>query len=176
MSDWRDDAGRFLPGNRFWEARSSCGPNPKFSGPDELWRACCEYFSWNAENPLYEAKAFAYEGAVTVEDLPKMRAMTLAGLCMFLDIGEQTWRDWRSTRPDLSGVITRAEAVIRRQKFEGASAGLLVPSIIARDLGLADRQEISGPDKGPVQVSADAAELRGILTGMASNLPKEGEA
>lgn len=37
MSD-RDEAGRFLPGNRFWEARSSAGPNPKFDGPEALDR------------------------------------------------------------------------------------------------------------------------------------------
>lgn len=30
MAD-RDEAGRFLPGNRFWEARSSAGPKPKFA-------------------------------------------------------------------------------------------------------------------------------------------------
>ena len=154
MTDWRDDEGRFLPGNRFWEARSSCGPKPKFAGPDELWSACAEYFEWNEAHPLHEAKAFAYEGKATVEALPKMRAMTLGGLCMFLDISEQTWRDWRTTRPDLSEIITRAEAVIRRQKFEGAAAGLLVPQIIARDLGLAERQEVSGPDGGPIKHGA----------------------
>ena len=68
--------------------------------------------------------------------------MTIGGLCLFLDISFETWSDWRKNRPDLSDVITRAEQIIRTQKFEGASAGLLVPQIIARDLGLADKQEI----------------------------------
>ena len=139
MAD-RDEAGRFLPGNRFWEARSSCGANPKFEGPDQLWAACVEYFEWNTTSPLYEAKAFSYEGKVTVEHLPKMRAMTLGALCMFLDIDETTWRDWRASRPDLSPVITRVEGMIYRQKFEGASADLLNSNIIARDLGLADKK------------------------------------
>ena len=80
-----------------------------------------------------------------------MRAMTLAALCMFLDITDQTWRDWRSDRPDLLGVITRAEAVIYRQKFEGASADMLNANIIARDLGLSDRRELTGKDGGPIQ-------------------------
>ncbi len=149
MTD-RDESGRFLPGNRFWEVRSSAGPKPKFADPDALWVACCEYFEWNETSPLHEAKAFAYEGVVSVEKLPKMRAMTIAGLCMFLDVDETTWRDWRSNRSDLSPVISRAEAVIYRQKFEGASAGLLVPNIIARDLGLAEKNEHTGKDGEPL--------------------------
>lgn len=142
MTEHRDEAGRFLPGNRFWEARSSAGPKPKFDAPEQLWSACVEYFGWTEDHPLHEAKAFAYEGAVKVEALPKMRAMTITGLCLFLDISRSTWDEWRRSRPDLSDVIRRAEDVIYQQKFEGASAGLLVPQIIARDLGLSDKQEV----------------------------------
>ena len=148
----RDELGRFAAGNRFWEARSSAGPKPKFDGPDKLWAACCEYFAWNEANPLWEAKAFAYQGDVTIEKLPKMRAMTLGGLCMFLDVTQGTWGDWREARADLLPVIMRAEEIIRRQKFEGASAELLNPNIIARDLGLADKQQHSGADGGALVV------------------------
>lgn len=156
MTPGKDAAGRFLPGNRFWEARSSAGPKPKFDGPEPLWAACCEYFEWNAENPLYEAKAFSYEGSVTVEAMPKMRAMTICGLCIFLDITEASWHSWRNSRPDLLEVITRVEGIIRTQKFEGASADLLNPNIIARDLGLSDKRELSGPNGGPIKmISAD---------------------
>lgn len=152
MDGGRDEAGRFAAGNRFWEARSSAGPKPKFAGPDELWAAISEYFEWNEANPLWEAKAFAFQGEVTIEKLPKMRAMTLAGLCQFLDVTMSTWDHWRDTRPDLSDVMTRAEGFIRRQKFEGASAELLNPNIIARDLGLADKQQHSGADGGALVV------------------------
>ena len=143
MAD-RDEAGRFLPGNRFWEARSSAGPKPKFEGPEELWAACCEYFEWNADNPLYEDKLVTFQGSATHEPVAKMRAMTVEGLCMFLDISSRTWRSWSEEntdhyRTDLVPIIAQAEEVIRRQKFEGASADLLNPNIIARDLGLADK-------------------------------------
>ena len=154
------DTGRFAAGNRFWEARSSAGPKPKFDGPEPLWSACQEYFAWVDDNPLHEAKAFSYEGKVTVAALPKMRAMTIAGLCIFLDISEQAWRDWRTGRPDLFEVVTRAEAIIRAQKFEGAAADLLNPNIIARDLGLADKSELSGPNGGPIETrTIDASKL-----------------
>jgi len=149
---WRDqETGRYLPGNRFWEARSSAGPKPKFADPESLWSACLEYFDWNASNPLHEAKAFSYEGLVTVQAMPVMRAMTIGGLCIFLDIEQSTWREWRESRSDLSAVITRAEEIIRTQKFEGASANLLNPNIIARDLGLSDKTELTGKDGGPIK-------------------------
>lgn len=142
MTGKDEETGRFLPGNRFWEARSSHGAKPKFEKAEDLWSACCEYFEWVEENPLYETKGFAFQGVVTKETFPKMRAMTIAGLCMFLDISVETWTTWRKERADLSDVITRAEAVIFQQKFSGAAADLLNANIIARDLGLSDKQEV----------------------------------
>lgn len=139
-------------GNRFWEIRSSHGRNPIFASPDDLWTAACEYFDWIEENPLYEAQAFAYQGNVKVESLPKMRAMTISGLCIFLDIGRRTWDDYRE-REDFALVTTRVEEIIRTQKFQGAAADLLNPNIIARDLGLADKQEHTGNDGGPLVVT-----------------------
>lgn len=142
----------FLPGNKFWEARSSHGRNPKFTDPDDLWQACCEYFQWNEDNPLFEMKAFSYEGIVTQEPIAKMRALTIGGLCLFLDIDERTWRMWRSERSDLIPIITRAERVIYKQKFEGASADLLNANIISRDLGLANKTELTGADGGAIAI------------------------
>src|SRR5258708_6949863 len=136
-------------GNRFWETRSSHGRDPIFASSDDLWTACCEYFAWVDENPLYEAKAFAFQGAVTIENLPKMRAMTISGLCIFLDISVRTWGDYRA-REDFVPITTRVDEIIRTQKFQGAAADLLNPNIIARDLGLADKSEITGANGGPV--------------------------
>ena len=42
--------------------------------------------------------------------------------------------------------------IIRTQKFAGAAADLLNANIIARDLGLADKNEVTGKDGGPVEV------------------------
>ncbi|EAP4935021.1 DNA-packaging protein [Salmonella enterica] len=128
-------------GNRFWEARSSHGRNPKFESGDQLWAACCEYFQWVEDNPLWEMKPFAYQGEVTQEPVAKMRAMTLTGLCLFLDISDDTWRNYRE-KEDLLGVVSRAEKVIYDQKFSGAAADLLNANIIARDLGLAEKKEV----------------------------------
>lgn len=155
MTDRDLETGRFLPGNRFWEARSSHGAKPKFANPDDLWAACCEYFEWVEANPLYEDKLVTFQGAATHEPVAKMRAMTIQGLCIFLDVTHDTWTEWRKTRSDLSEVISRAEAIIYQQKFSGAAADLLNANIIARDLGLAEKNEHSGPGGGPLQVIID---------------------
>ena len=91
-----------------------------------------------------------FQGAGTLAEVPHRRAMTLEGLCDFIDVDPSTWRQWKESgddgRPDLIAVITRAERIIYRQKFEGAAAGLLNPNIIARDLGLADKKDHSSTD------------------------------
>lgn len=69
-----------------------------------------------------------------------MRAMTLDGLHLFLDIHHDTWAEYRK-REDLSAVVTRVEKAIRSQKFAGAAADLLNANIIARDLGLSDKTD-----------------------------------
>jgi len=139
-------------GNKFWKARSKHGRDRLFESPAALWEACCEYFEWVEANPLYEMKAFAYQGVVVQEPVAKMRAMTIGGLCIFLDIDEVTWRRWREVE-DFCTVVSRAEQIIYQQKFTGAAADLLNPNIIARDLGLADKQEVK--QTGQVVVSAD---------------------
>jgi hypothetical protein len=138
-------------GNQFWKVRSSHGRNPIFAAPDQLWKGCAEYFEWVEKNPLQESQAFAYQGEVKIQQIPKMRAMTITGLCIFLDIATVTWNDYR-TKEGFSNVTTRAEDIIRSQKFEGASAGLLNANIIARDLGLADKNELTGKGGDPVQI------------------------
>lgn len=125
-------------GNRFWEARSSHGAKPKFKTGAELMSACVEYFEWVEKNPLLEQKATQFQGVFIKGEITKMRAMTISGLCNFLDVSVVTWGDWRANRNDLSSVITRVESIIYDQKFTGAAADLLNPNIIARDLGLKD--------------------------------------
>lgn len=137
-------------GNQFWKMRSTHGRNPIFKDSEQLWDACEQYFQWVEENPLEELKVFHNAGLITEATLPKMRAMTIDGLCIFLDISDETWANYRN-KEDFIGVTTRVEKVIRTQKFTGAAAELLNPNIIARDLGLRDAKEFSGPGGGPIK-------------------------
>ncbi|MBT1155745.1 DNA-packaging protein [Aminobacter anthyllidis] len=136
-------------GNQFWKVRSSHGRDPIFATPNQLWEACAEYFEWVELNPLYEARPFAYQGDVKVEKIAKMRAMTISGLCIFLDIARVTWAEY-AKREGFSYIASQVEEIIRTQKFEGAAADLLNPNIIARELGLADKSELTGKDGAPL--------------------------
>jgi hypothetical protein len=103
------------------------------------------------ENPLSEEKLFAYQGEVTRDTVYKMRAMTISGMCLFLDICENTWSNYKQ-KDDFLRVTKQAEKIIYNQKFAGASADLLNANIIARDLGLSDKKELSSDPERPVQM------------------------
>lgn len=141
-------------GNKFWEVRSSHGRKPIFPVPEWLWLAACEYFHYVQDNPLWEMKVTQYKGKPVEMKLPKMQAMTIKGLCIFLDISYRCWLDY-TKKDDFLLVTTRIEEIIYHQKFSGAAADLLNPNIIARDLGLKDTQahEVSGPDGVPLAVT-----------------------
>ena len=138
-------------GNQFWKARSKHGRDKIFSTPDILWEAACEYFQWCEDNPL--KKAIVYQGAVSKESESLMRAMTLGGLCIFMDVNKQTFLNYcdksNESYKDFLDVTSAINEIIRTQKFEGASAGLLNPNIIARDLGLVDKKELD--NKGSIE-------------------------
>lgn len=132
------------------------GKARRVEGPEELWDLCVEYFSWAEKNPLMEAKAYSTQNGIKKTALPKMRAFTIQGLCLFLGIDVDTWWKWRNmpSHKDLHRVVSWADSVIYEQKFSGAASDLLNSNIITRDLGLADRKELSGPEGGPIETTA----------------------
>lgn len=130
-------------GNQFWKQRSSHGRKPIFSSQDQLWDAAQEYFQWVEDNPLFETQYKQSHGEPIPVSIPKMRAMTEGGLCIFLDISVACWEDYK-TKEDFSEVTTRICNVIRTQKFTGAASEFFNPNIIARDLGLSDKKELDG--------------------------------
>lgn len=145
-------------GNSFWKQRSSHGRKPIFSTPDDLWSAACEYFEWVEENPLRETKLFSYEGEIIEGEIPKMRAMTIQALCFFIGISRQGWSEYKA-KQDFSEIVEEIEAVIFSQKFEGASGGFLNASIISRELGLADKQDITTNGESINKPSLDVSKL-----------------
>ncbi len=150
--------GRFAQGNDLWRIAADRAGRPlKFETPEILWRYCVEYFEWASANPLYEDKLVTYEGSATHEPVAHLRALTAGALCVYLGIDLHTWIEYRK-RPVFAQVVTRAETVIRAQKFEGAAADLLNASIIARDLGLSDSVGIGqAPGLAPINTGAEDA-------------------
>jgi hypothetical protein len=127
------------------------GAPRKFKTPEELAEACIRYFDW-CENALIEEEVLvSFQGQTTKETKAHPSAMLLSSLCLFVGIDITTWRAWRTERPDLSPVIEWAEKTIYDQKFRGAAGGMFNANIIARDLGLADKSELTGKDGGPIE-------------------------
>jgi hypothetical protein len=128
-------------GNAYWRQRHSHGRSPKFETADAIWQACVEYFDWVEANPLHSAETVKFQGEARIIKVPKLRAMTIEGLCLFIGITHQTWTQYRARDEGFAEVTSQVDSIIRTQKFEGAAADLFNANIIARDLGLADRQK-----------------------------------
>lgn len=144
-------------GNQFWKLRSKHGRDKLFETPQLMWEAACEYFEWCENNPLIEVD-FKGKDAKRVE-MPKMRAFTLIGLCIYLDCSSSYFRAFKITtsNKDFLTVITHIEEVIYNQKFTGAAAGFLNPNIIARDLGLIDKSAVDITEQPLFSNDADSS-------------------
>lgn len=125
-------------GNQFWKLRSKHGRDLLFSSPTIMWEAACEYFE-AMDKRVWVEKDWVGKDAKPVER-EKSAPYTLSGLYIFLDTNAETWSKYRK-RNDFVEIVTRIENIIFTQKFEGAAVGAYNASIIARDLGLADKKE-----------------------------------
>lgn len=129
-------------GNQFWKLRSKHGRDKIFSSPEILWEECCKYFE-ATDSRKWTKKDWVGKDAFEVTRETET-PYSKSGLCLFLDC------DWRTiealkddSNKDFMHIITRIEQIIYTQKLEGASVGAFNPSIVARELGLTEKQDIS---------------------------------
>lgn len=140
--------GKFQIGNRFWELAPTSGRKPLYNNPKELENDILEYFKVTSERTDWNKQQWVgKEGNEVVVNVPT--PFTLSGLYLFLGICQQTWANYKA-KSEFLGIITWAESVIYTQKFEGAATNHFNANIIARDLGLADKQDLNhgGQDDG----------------------------
>lgn len=124
-----------------WEVSKGPGQPPKFSSPKEMWDRAVEYFKWCGQHQLVEEKIGFFQGEPTSGFVGHKRPMTQKGLCIFLGVTVSTWHNYKKNAEYLE-VIEAIEDIMFEQKFAGAAVGLFNANIIARDLGLTDKQEI----------------------------------
>ena len=158
--------------NQFWKARSKHGRDKIFKTPEAMLEAAFDYFEWVEANPL--TKPIIYQGEISDKPEKLMRAMTIKGLCIFWGVNTFYLNDFvsnldleKKVDKDFSQVVNTIKEIIETQKFEGASAGLLNPNIIARDLGLTDKKELSGSAENPLTMVIQ--EISGNTLGPTSN-------
>ena len=123
-----------------------------FETPLDLWEAAKSYFEWVEANPLRAEKSFHYEGMVTTHDEPRLRAMTIHGLNVFLGLSSTTFHDY-CKRKEFSSICNMIKDIIYEQKFTGAAAGVLTASIIALDLGLKETKPVENDESISISVT-----------------------
>ena len=131
-------------GNQFWKARSKHGRDAIFQDPKKLAESADQYFQWCVDNPIRITKMVG-EKAIT-EILP--RVFTKEGISLFCGLCE--WRlitDLKNKGDDFSLVIKEIETTIYTQKITYACVKVFDSNIIARDLGLKDRQDMTTNDQ-----------------------------
>jgi hypothetical protein len=153
--------------NQFWKNRSVHGREKLFKTPELLWQAAQEYFNWVDGHPWYKVSAIkSGDFAKEMVKEPVARPYTITGFLIYCDASESYWRKFKATEnlpEDFFTVIERIEQIIYTQKFEGAAVGAFNANIIARDLGLVEKGELTGKDGVP---------LTGLITMF--ELPKNG--
>lgn len=156
-------------GNQFWKIRSKHGRDKLFKSPKLLMQAAIEYFEWCDKNPWIKKEQLKQpkvikekDGSQRVEaiaDIPTARPYTLSGLCIYLGVHSTYFNEfkeglkpkegdkWSRKNKDFSQVVHAIEEIIRTQKYEGAAVGAFNASIIARDLGLTEKQDVTSGGK-----------------------------
>jgi hypothetical protein len=159
-----DGRPRFAEGNQLWQlsSRKILDGRRSFQFPHELLEELVKYFNWIHDNPLSESKLVSFQGSSALEDVPKMRAVTQQSMYLYCGISRAKWGQYRLGN-DLEGfkeVVEWAEDMMHTLNFEGGASGLLNPMLVARQLGLAERTELTGRDGGPMmQQTTDMTQL-----------------
>lgn len=126
------------PGNQFWKLRSSHGRDKIFSSPEILWDSCLQYFEATDKRKWLKTEFHGKDANECI--VPMETPYTWTGLYLFLDISHTTWQQYEKLE-DFNAISTCVRNIIYTQKFEGAAVGAFNANIIARDIGLTDKQE-----------------------------------
>jgi len=115
--------------------------------PEILWKLFEDYVKHEADNPMYKVEYVGKEGRV--EKTPLETPITFMGFECWLwdnqyinDLGDyQKNTDGRYS--EYTPIITRITQNCFVHNFKGASVGIFNANIIARKLGLTEKQEVS---------------------------------
>lgn len=135
------------------EYKKNMGGRAKaYATPEALWGKCQEYFQWTEGNPIIEQKLVSFQGISTLEEVPRIRALTLPALLVHLGIKRQTWRSYKNDE-QLGIVCETCENIIYATNFEYAAADMLNANLIGKQLGLTDKHDLVSSDGSMSQKS-----------------------
>lgn len=138
----------FTAEEQFWR----CPPSGtmKFPTPEAMQEAAIKAFDHFASHPHKETVLFHHKGTVVRTFKDVMRPFTFRGVALRMGTTAATLNNYR-TVAGFKEVLEWMDEVIYTQKFEGAAGNMMNANFLARDLGLAERKELTGPNGGPLQ-------------------------
>ena len=130
----------FQKGNKIWQLADpeSVGKPRIFKTPEELWTKTKEYFEYIDENPILKTDFKGKDSEMVKYDL--QRPYTWQGLYVFLGVCNL---ERYKKIDEFVNIFTHIGNIIYNQKFDGATVGIFNHAIIARDLGLTDKTDIT---------------------------------
>ena len=121
------------------------GKHKYIETPEKLWELFCSYVEHERNNPMYKRDYVGKDGEE--KDTPLQVPITFEGFECYLwdlgiisDLGDYSKNDNDRYR-DYAPIITRIRQNCFVQNFKGASVGVFNHNIIARKLGLVEKQE-----------------------------------
>ncbi len=153
----KDSLGRFKIGNQIWKLRSKHGRDKLFKTPELLLDSAQEYFNHCNENPFVEHEIITSNGKQTSKEKYRQRPFTLEGFRLYIGASEAYWRNFKTAEiakddSDFLSVIEAIESTVANNQLSGAASGIFNANIVARKLGLADKNELTGKDGNPIEV------------------------
>ncbi len=122
------------------------GRPKNISGPEELLEHFRDYVTEVDENPFLKQEVLKGGAAAgSIVEVPTIRPYTWTGFSTYLFTSGILAKldDYKSNKEnrysDFTGILTYIGEAMYSQKFEGATTGAFNASIIARDLGLAEK-------------------------------------
>jgi hypothetical protein len=117
----------------------------KIESPEVLWQHFLDYVEYERKNPLYKREYVGRNGQEV--DTPLQVPITFEGFeCYLWDLGiishlSDYSANTNGNYDEYSTIITRIKQNCFVHNFKGASVGVFNHNIIARKLGLIDKQE-----------------------------------
>jgi len=135
----------------------------KIKTAEELWSLFMNYTKHSDDNPMVEAKLFNAKDGLRDGELDHIRPYTLEGFLNFVGMHKGTWNEWKKRyeeEPFFVDTMIQIESIVEDQMFQGAMGGFFNPSLASRKLGLAERQELTGANGGPIETEEVTARER----------------
>ena len=131
--------------------------------PEEMQQKFLEYIESNKTNIFYRNELIkSGERAGEIIAVPVQAPLTIVGFCVFLGINKVTFYELLENKDKgFSNILYACKDYIEQNQLAGAAAGVFNPMIVARLIGLADKQqhEVSAPDKITIDLNNNNIDL-----------------